>query len=286
MNIFLIPALLIVDSIHFILARLLHPLSPPTVSVTFVLLVATLEVSAYGLVSRQLHFEELKRKWWLFAAIGVLIAGSTTINYSAVEFIDPGVASMLAQTGTVWAVLFGLLWLREELNRAQIFGAVLAMAGVFIVNYQAGDYVRIGSLLVLLSAALYALHAALTKKFTEEINLTTFFFARLLTSTAAILVFTTVTGNLAWPAKAAWPYILLAGSVDVTVSRFLYYFALRRLKLTVHTILLTLSPVLAILWSLLLFDSHLTARQIVGGLIVLIGVLIVGLRRNPRPQIK
>ena len=186
MNIFLIPALLVVDSIHFIIARLLHPISPPTVSVTFVFLTATLEVGAYGLISRQLRLEEIKRKWWLFAAIGTLIASSTTINYEAVEFIDPGVASMLAQTGTVWAVLFGLLWLRESLNRAQIFGAALAMAGVFVVNFQSGDYVRIGSLLVVLSAALYALHAALTKKFTEEINLTTFFFARLLTSTAAI----------------------------------------------------------------------------------------------------
>jgi drug/metabolite transporter (DMT)-like permease len=252
--------------------------------VTFVLLIATLEVGAYGIVSKQLHFRDIRRKWWLFVAIGVLIAGSTTINYSAVEFIDPGVASMLAQTGTVWAVLFGLLWLREELNRAQIFGAVLAMAGVFIVNFQSGDYVRIGSLLVVLSAALYALHAALTKKFTEEINLTTFFFARLLTSTAAIVLFSAVSGSLDWPVRAAWPYILLAGSVDVTVSRFLYYFALRRLKLTVHTILLTLSPVLSILWSLLLFDSHLTARQIVGGLIVLAGVLVVGLRHSrPAP---
>lgn len=284
MSVFLIPALLIVDSIHFIIARLLHPLSPPTVSVTFVLLIATLEVGAYGIVSKQLHFRDIRRKWWLFAAIGVLIAGSTTINYSAIEFIDPGVASMLAQTGTVWAVLFGLLWLQEELNRAQIFGAVLAMAGVFIVNFQSGDYVRIGSLLVVLSAALYALHAALTKKFTEEINLTTFFFARLLTSTAAIVLFSAVSGSLDWPVRAAWQYILLAGTVDVTVSRFLYYFALRRLKLTVHTILLTLSPVLSILWSLLLFDSHLTALQIVGGLIVLAGVLVVGLRRSrPAP---
>jgi drug/metabolite transporter (DMT)-like permease len=285
MSILLILALLIVDSLHFIFARLLHPLAPPTVSVLFVLLIATVEVGVFGLISRQIKISELKGKLWFFIALGILIAGSTTINYEAVEFIDPGVASMLAQTGTVWAVLFGLLWLREELSRMQVLGTLLAMVGVFIVNYQSGDYVQFGSLLVILSAALYALHAALTKKFSEDIDLTTFFFFRLAFSTLAIFVFSALGGSLAWPAKAAWPYILLAGTIDVAVSRWLYYTALRRLKLTVHTIILTMSPVMAILWSFILFDSHLSPQQIIGGLIVLGGVLIVGLGRNRQKKI-
>ena len=280
MNIFLIPALLIVDSLHFIFARLLHPLSPPSVSVLFVLLTATIEVGLFGFLSKQIKLTDIKRKLWFFASLGILIAASTTINYEAVEFIDPGVASVLSQTGTVWAVLFGLLWLREEMSPAQIFGGLLAMAGVFIVNYQSGNYVQIGSLLVILSAALYALHAALTKKFSEDIDLTTFFFARLAFSTAAILVFNAFSGSLSFPGKAAWPFILLAGTIDVAVSRWLYYTALRKLKLTVHTIILTLSPVIAVLWALALFDSHLTSQQIFGGLLVLAGVLAVGLSRK------
>jgi len=280
MNIFLIPALLIVDSLHFIFARLLHPLSPPTVSVLFVLMTATVEVGIFGFFTRQIKPEEIRRKLWFFATLGILIASSTTINYEAVEFIDPGVASVLSQTGTVWAVLFGLLWLREEMAPAQVFGGVLALAGVFIVNFQSGNYVQIGSLLVIFSAALYALHAALTKKFSEDIDLTTFFFARLAFSTAAIFIFNAFSGSLAWPDKTAWPYILLAGTIDVAISRWLYYTALRKLKLTVHTIILTLSPVIAVLWALALFDSHLTSQQIFGGLLVLAGVLAVGLSRK------
>ena len=280
MSVLVIPLLLIIDSLHFIFARLLHPLSPPIVSVFFVLLIATIEVGIFGALRRELNFSDIKRKWWLFATIGVLIAGSTVINYQAVEFIDPGIASLLAQTGAVWAVLFGLIWLRDDLNRSQGIGGVLALTGVFIVNYKAGDYVQLGSLLVVLSAAMYALHSALTKKFSEDIGLTTFFFARLVTSTAAIFLFSTFSGSLSWPSTDAWPYILLAGTVDVAVSRFLYYYALRKARLTVLTIILTLSPVVAILWSVFLFDSRLSSQQVIGGVIVLTGVLIVGLRRK------
>jgi drug/metabolite transporter (DMT)-like permease len=284
MSILLIPILLTIDSLHFIFARLLHPLSPPEVSVLFVLLIATIEVGLFGAQRRELDLIDIKRKWWLFAVIGVLIAASTVINYQAVEFIDPGIASLLAQTGAVWAVFFGLIWLREDLNRTQAIGGVLALSGVFIVNYKAGDYVQLGSLLVVLSAALYAFHSALTKKFSEDIGLTTFFFARLVTSTAAIFLFSAFSGTLAWPSKAAWPFILLAGTIDVAVSRYLYYFALRKVKLTVLTIILTLSPVVAILWSVFLFKSRFSTQESIGGIIVLIGVLIVGLRRQRKTR--
>ncbi len=276
----IILVLLVVDSLHFIFARLLHPHSPPSVSVLFVLGIATIEVGIYAWVTKRLNWGQIREKLWLFVAIGALIATSTTINYQAVEFIDPGIASVLAQTGTVWAVIFGLAWLKESLTPVQIFGAVLAMVGVFIVNFQAGDYVQVGSLLVILSAALYALHAALTKKFSEEIDLANFFFARLVFSTLAIFLFASLSGSLTLPGPSAWPFILLAGTIDVAVSRALYYLALRRLKLTVHTVLLTLSPVIAILWSIALFDSRLTLQQVVGGAVVLAGVLLVALFRE------
>jgi drug/metabolite transporter (DMT)-like permease len=276
----LIPILLLVDSLHFVFARLLFPLSPPSVSVLFVLSVATLEVGIFGVLTKRLDWSEIKRKLWLFIILGLLISSSTTINYGAVEFIDPGIAAVLSQTGTVWAVLFGLVWLKEILRPGQILGTVLAVGGIFLVNFQAGDYVQIGSLLVLLSSALYALHAALAKKFSEDLDLTNFFFARLAFSTAAIFLFSTFTGSLAIPQTKAWPYIVLAGTFDVAVSRALYYIALRRLKLTVHTILLTLSPVIAILLSALLFDSKLTIQQAIGGVIVLGGVMMVAIWRD------
>ena len=281
MSTFLIlPILLIVDSLHFIFARLLLPHSPPSVSVLFVLSVATLQVGTYAILTKKLNWREIRSNLWLFIALGLLISSSTTINYGAVEFIDPGIASVLAQTGTVWAVLFGLIWLKESLNPAQIYGAVFAVGGIFLVNFQAGDYVQIGSLLVLLSSALYALHAALTKKFSEKIDLTNFFFARLIFSVTAILIFSTLNRSLALPQASAWPYILLAGTIDVAISRALYYIALRRLKLTVHTIILTLSPVISILLSAVLFDSKLSLQQMIGGAIVLAGVLIVALWRS------
>jgi drug/metabolite transporter (DMT)-like permease len=74
--------------------------------------------------------------------------------------------------------------------------------------------------------------------------------------------------------------LALVGTVDVVVSRTLYYVALRRLKMSVHSIVLTVSPVATIVWSLLLFDTLPTLQQFLGGIAVILGVLVVTVKRN------
>jgi drug/metabolite transporter (DMT)-like permease len=53
---------------------------------------------------------------------------------------------------------------------------------------------------------------------------------------------------------------------------------LRRLSLTFHTIILTLSPVITILWSLFLFAEWPMRQGMIGGAAVIAGVAIVTLK--------
>ncbi|MBK8796247.1 MAG: hypothetical protein IPM07_07640 [Anaerolineales bacterium] len=46
--------------------------------------------------------------------------------------------------------------------------------------------------------------------------------------------------------RATWLLLVLTGTVDVVISRALYYQTLRLLPMSIHTIILTLSPVVAI----------------------------------------
>jgi drug/metabolite transporter (DMT)-like permease len=55
--------------------------------------------------------------------------------------------------------------------------------------------------------------------------------------------------------------------------------ALRRLNLSFHSIILTLSPVAAVLWTLLLFGVVPTGQQLLGGAAVIAGVFMVTLGR-------
>ena len=276
----LVTVLLIVDSLHFAFARLLLPYISPGVSAMYVLAIGTVEVALFGLTRKRLRFSTLGKRLWFFLAIGFLVAASTNINYEAVAFIDPGTASLLHQTAILFGLVFGLFWLREKLALAQLCGALMAVTGVFIIAFQPGNYLRIGSLLVLSSTFMYALHAAIVKRHGGQIEFLDFFFPRLLCTTGFLFLFALGRRALVWPSATAWLLLALVGTVDVVVSRTLYYVALRRLKMSIHTILLTFSPVATVLWSLLLFDTMPTPQQLLGGTAVILGVLIVTINRG------
>jgi drug/metabolite transporter (DMT)-like permease len=130
--------------------------------------------------------------------------------------------------------------------------------------------------LIIGSTFLYALHAALSKRYTQDMDLVNFFFYRLLFTSAILLVIVAASGDLGLPpSPQAWIFLIAAGTVDVVISRSLYYIALRRLNMSIFSIMLTAGPVAAILWSLLLFGTFPTSQQLIGGVGVLSGVALV-----------
>lgn len=272
----LITALLLVDSLHFIFARLVLPYIGPPLSVLYVLGIATVEVGIYAVVTGKLRPAYLTRYWKMFTVIGFCIGVSTIINYQAIAFIDAGTAAMLGKTTVLFGLGFGIFWLGDRLSRLQIVGSAIAILGLVVITFQPGDYLRLGALLIIGSTFLYALHAALSKRYTQEMDLVNFFFYRLLFTSIVLLVIVAGSGDLGLPPSLnAWIFLIAAGTVDVVISRSLYYIALRRLNMSIFSIMLTAGPVAAILWSLLLFGTFPSVQQLIGGISVLGGVALV-----------
>jgi len=278
--------LLMFDSLHFVFARLLKPHLPGEVSAMYVLTVAALEVALFMALRRRIRFSVFRDNMPFFLSIGALVAASTAINYIAIKYIDPGTASMLSKTSTLFALGFSLVWLRERLAPVEVTGALIALAGVFVISFQPGDFLRLGSLMVVGSAFLYSLHTAVIKRHGGELDFGNFFLFRVASTSAFLILFVGARGTFVWPSAEAWPYLILAGTVDVVISRVLFYLALRRLQMSFHTIILTLSPVITILWSLLLFNERPTLQGFLGGAAVIAGVAIVTMHKanaNRRP---
>ncbi len=272
----LVIGLLMVDSLHFVFARMLLPHLPPVTSAMFVLLVAAVETAVFAAITGQLglSLQPLRQHLWFFLSIGFLVAASTALNYSAVAYIDPGTAALLAKASVLFGLVFGIFWLGDRLTPRQMVGAGLAITGVVVITFQPGDYSRIGAIMMVVSTFFYALHAALVKRYGTGLKFIDFFLFRLLCTAGFLLLFTAVGGYLVWPSGPTWLLLLLVGTVDVVISRGLYYLALRKLTMSMHTLVLTLSPVAAIVWSFFLFDTFPTPQQLAGGVAVLLGVLL------------
>ena len=276
--------LLLVDSLHFVFARLLVPYLPPTTSSFYYMTIATLQIALFAAVRREIDWRVFRDNARFFLIIGFLVATATVTSYAAVFYIDPGTASLIARMNTIFALGFSIFWLKEKLVRGEKIGAVIAVIGVFIISFQLGNrssQLWLGTLLVLGSTFTYALHSAIVKKNGGEIDFTNFFLFRMVSTCLFLLIFTVGSGDMVWPAgREVWLLLLLTATVNVTISRSLFYIVLRRFKLSIMTIILTLSPVITILWSVALFGERPSLQGLVGGTAVIVGVIIVTMSKR------
>ena len=116
----------------------------------------------------------------------------------------------------------------------------------------------------------------------EGIEFGDFFLFRIGSIAFFLFLFTVARGQLVWPTPVAWALVIVAGTVDVVISRSLFYLSLRRMRMSIHTIILTLSPVVTIIWAFVLFGDVPTRISLIGGGLVILGVFTATARmRRP-----
>lgn len=274
-----VAVLLVVDSLHFVFARLALPYLSPITTSFYYMTIAMVQIAIFAALRGKIDWRLFRKNARFFLLIGFLIAVATATSYAAVIYVDPGTASLVARMGTIFALGFGILWLKETLVRGQKIGSILAVIGVFVISFQPSgenNLLWLGSLLVLISTFSYQLHAAVVKKYGEDMDFLNFFLFRMASTCLFLLFFALGSGEMVWPVGwEVWLILLLTATVNVTVSRSLYYLILRRFKLSIFTIILTLSPVITILWSIALFGERPSSQSLLGGSAVILGVILV-----------
>ena len=136
--------LLLVDSLHFVFARLLTPHLPAQVAGLYVLAVGTVEVGLFLLLRRRIAWHVLWENKRFFLALGLLVGGATAFSYNSVRFVDPGTASFLSQSTTLFSLFLGVVWLRDALSRPEMFGALVAISGSLCHRFPAWQPAALG----------------------------------------------------------------------------------------------------------------------------------------------
>jgi O-acetylserine/cysteine efflux transporter len=205
-------------------------------------------------------------------------------NYG-LRLTTAAVAGLLVNFGQVANVTLARVLLGESLTARRLVGSALTVAGVVIVNLGDADLQGggslVGNVLIMLASVAWSTYAVSQRRAARVGNV-----FQLL---APIFVVAALVSALVLVAPDAWhnpggrtPAVMLALLIGVcTIAPyFLFSRGQELLDLVVITIVLSSTPVFAVVLSWLVLGEQIGWHVVIGGAVILAGIVVVAIERR------
>ena len=228
------------------------------------------------------HIAKIPLHKWKYIALTSMFGTFLPVYLfaTALSKIDGSVSSILNSLTPLFALLFGILFFKVDVQRRQIFGVIIGFVGcVLLILFGEGENTTENysyALLVVLASVFYGINVNLIKKYLSDLKpltISTGNFLIMLIPALVILYFSDFFEIANEPkVMVSLGYIAILGIVGTGFSNILF-FKLIQLSSPVFASSVTyLIPVVAILLGYFLMNETLSLIQGIGALVVLLGV--------------
>ncbi len=231
-----------------------------------------------------------KKDWKAFIIIGLFgffifqLCFPTGVKYTSVS-----ISAIIMATLPVSVMLINLLSKSESVTFRTITGIVFSIAGIIVIVAGTnsgislkGTYTK-GVILLIVAEMGYAVYTVKSKSLVNRYSLYQIMFIVILFS---FIPFVIITGKqmLTFPVHSispiAWTGIVFTGIFGLCIGNIFWYRGIQHLGSTKTSIYANLPPVFGILSGYIFLDETLTALQIVGGMIIMAGVILVNRKKT------
>ena len=265
-----------------------HPISPNTL----LFLRMTLSLPFFAAIGWWLRRQQpalTARDWASVAGLGLLgYYGASYLDFLGLQYVGAGVGRLILFLFPTLVLLLSFLFLRKTPTSREIAALALSYAGIALVvssqvtNQESGRWFMFGALLVFASALCYAVYLVAGSQMVKRVGSMRFTAYSMMVATApAVLQFFAFEplAALELP-RAVWGYAIVLATFSTVLPVFLASEALQRIGANQFALIGALGPVSVALTSALGLDEPFTWVQVAGGLLVILGVLAVSLKRS------
>jgi drug/metabolite transporter (DMT)-like permease len=238
---------------------------------------------------RKIRMPQTRKDWVLLAVTGIL---AFTLNYGLVfwgeQHVSSGLAALLQATIPVFGLVIAHFYLPgEQMTTAKVFGVILGVAGVGVIFSDqltvAGSRAIAGSAGLVVGSACAAYANVLVKSRGGNMQPATLTLGQMVFGLVPLLMIGIATeGNpfaFRWTRMAVVALFYLA--IVGTVCAFLmYYWLVQHMDVTNTMLIALVTPVIAVALGIVVLDEKLNWRMVFGGVMIIGGIAIIGLRRR------
>ena len=215
---------------------------------------------------------------------------SATIQYSLTFYglkgLDASTAVLVLQLEAPFAVLLAVIFLKERLTLRRVVGMLIAFAGVALIVGEPRLEGAIDSLLLVMSGAfIWAVGQVMIRALGVASGMTLIAWVAVL-ATPQLFIAAFIIEDVSWDlitgaGWVVWATIAYLGVIMTALGYGIWYHLLGRLPVNQVAPFLLLLPVVTVSSGIVLLGETLTPLIALGGLVVIVGVAVIVIERNP-----
>ena len=221
--------------------------------------------------------------WWISLAITTVSSGLLVLGISR---LSPGLAAMLSATMPLFTAMIAMLVIAELPGRRGYIGLVVGLFGAICLALPAlgSGNTTLGIIFALISSVSWAIGAVLNKRLPGALAISPLMLVALQISFSAVCLHAAVPFLEDWSDTSLnWGLILpllYAGIPSLAVTFYLFASVLRRAPAIQGAAVAYLTPFFGVLFSWVLVGDRLGRVEMVGGLLVIVGVAVLSSDRK------
>ena len=218
--------------------------------------------------------------------LSVMLSGGFVFQTMGLRSTSPSYSAFITSLSVLLVPLLGLLIFRHRPRTQTVAGVILATLGLFFLLLRTADLkLQPGDGLTLICAVMFAFHILLLGRFVSVSD----YRQLMLVQVAGTAILCTLMGPVVETPFIAWNstivlYLVMTGVVATAFALFVQAWAQRHTTANHAALIFSLEPFFAALFAFWILGQILTAREWVGGVLILAGILVSELQIAPRKK--
>jgi drug/metabolite transporter (DMT)-like permease len=210
------------------------------------------------------------------AIIGVALGLTYGFQNLGMLYTSAGNSAFIMASNVIFVPIFLVLFYKNRFNGKSIISILFVVIGLGLLTYKDGTELNPGDLLTLIGAAITALHIIWTGRFVRNSDLLAlvtyqFLFSALIAFVAS-LIFSPESFTISY-SIGSWGAMIYLGILGSLFCYFITVWAQKYVDYVTVTLIFSLEPVFAAVFSFYFIGEVLGGQQLFGAGLILFGIL-------------
>lgn len=221
----------------------------------------------------------LSKRDWIFSSIaGVFLSFHFILWFESLNYTSVASSTVLVTMQPLFAFIGTYLFFKEKITLQTFIAGGIAILGSVLISwgdFQISGTALYGDILALIACALITGYLLFGQDVRKRLSLVTYTMVVYSVSTITLFFYIIIKGESFGPYPAIdWMWFILLAIIPNLLGHNLFNWALKWTSTNVISIAILFEPVVAALLAIFIFNEYLTVSQIVGGLVVILGVML------------